>query len=126
MTSNGTSSASFSTTWTAPSTGTYYWRANYDGDANNNAFTTGCGDTNELIAVSPQSPTITTQANPTTVTAGTTITVGDTAVFHNAPIPPTGAVTFTLYSDNACTTTTGISGPGVITTTNSVSSADFS
>jgi len=125
-TSNGVSSASFATTWTAPATGTYFWRANYNGDANNNAFTTGCGDTNELIAVSPESPTMTTQANPTAVTTGTSITVGDTATFHNASIAPTGAVTFTLYSDNTCMTTTGISGPGVITTTNSVSSANYS
>ncbi len=125
-TSSGLSSASFSTTWTAPAIGDYFWRANYNGDANNNAFTTGCGDANELIAVSPQSPTMTTQANPTAITAGTSITVGDTATFHNASIAPTGAVTFTLYSDNTCTTTTGISGPGVITTTNSVSSANYS
>ena len=67
--SSGT--ASFSTTWTAPATGTYYWRASYSGDSANNAFTTTCGAANEVVAVNPGSPAITTQASPTSITVGT-------------------------------------------------------
>ena len=37
----------------SPTFGTYYWRASYPGDANNDGFTTGCGDTNETITVLP-------------------------------------------------------------------------
>ena len=121
------SSATFSGPWTAPATGTYYWQANYNGDANNNPFTTSCNGANELIVVNPGSPSITTVAGPTVTTVGTATSVGDTATFHDTTlVPPTGSVTFTLYSDNNCTLSTGISGPGVISTSNGLSSASFS
>src|SRR5436305_13914204 len=47
----GGTSASYSTTHTFAAPGTYYWQASYAGDANNNGFTTGCGDANEQITV---------------------------------------------------------------------------
>ena len=74
------------------------------------------------------SPSITTQAGPTAITVGTATTVGDTATFQNtvSVAPPTGSVTFTLYSNNTCTTPTGISGSGTISTTAGVSTASFS
>lgn len=50
-TSNGVSTASFSSSWTPTATGTYYWVASYAGDANNNTFTSACHDTNEVVAV---------------------------------------------------------------------------
>jgi len=127
-TTNGVSSASVLTPWTAPTTGTYYWSAKYVGDQNNDAFTTGCPGLNESITVNPASPSITTQAAPTALTVGTTITVGDTATFQNATsVPPTGTVTFALYSDSACSVpVTGVSGTEPITTTNGTSSASFS
>src|SRR5258708_33905817 len=67
---SGVSSASYSQSFTAPSVGTYYWIASYAGDANNNGFTTGCGDNNEQLTVNPGSPEITTQAAPTSITVG--------------------------------------------------------
>ena len=64
-TSGGVSSASFSSSWTPPAPGTYSWIATYAGDANNDGFTTKCGDANETVTVVP--PTA-----PTTVTTTTT------------------------------------------------------
>ena len=126
-TSNGVSSASFSAAWTPPAAATFYWRASYAGDANNNPFTTGCGAANEVLVAGPASPTMTTQDSPTSVTVGTATTISDTATFQNtSSVAPTGSVTFTLYSDNTCTTSTGVSGTGAISTTNGVSSATFS
>ena len=119
--------ASYSATWTAPATGTYYWQASYPGDANNNPITTACGAADEVIAVGPGSPTIVTQASPATITVGTATSVVDTATFQNTTsVAPTGSVTFTLYSDNACTASTGVSGAGAISTTPpGVSTASF-
>jgi len=126
-TTGGVSTATFSTSWTAPATGTYYWTASYAGDGNNNGFTSGCGDAGELVVVGPGSPTITTLANPTSTTVGTATVVGDTAVFGNTTsVAPTGSVSFTLYSNASCTTSTGITGSGTITTAGGVSSATFS
>ena len=111
--SSGT--ASYSASWTPPATGTYYWKASYAGDANNNPFTTGCGDANEQLSVGNASPSATTQASPTTtLVIGQSATVGDTATIHNG-VSPTGSVTFTLYSDSGCTApVSGISGFGSI------------
>jgi Domain of unknown function DUF11 len=128
-TTSGVSTASYSTTWTPPAAGTYYWIASYAGDANNNGFTTGCGDDNEQITIAKASPTITTQASPTTGTRGVAITpLKDTATFHNTTtVAPTGSVTFALYSDNTCTTpVAGVSGSGAISTTGGVSTASYS
>ena len=76
------------------------------------------GPPNEVVAVGPASPTITTQASPTTsITVGTPSTVGDTATFQNTTsVAPTGSVTFTLYSNSTCTASTGVSGSGAIST----------
>ena len=57
VTASGVSSATFSTSFTAAATGTYYWQASYGGDLNNTGFTTGCGDANEQLGVSgPRQP----------------------------------------------------------------------
>ncbi len=126
-TTAGVSTASFSAPWTAPATGTYYWRVSYAGDTGNNAFTSVCGAANEVVAVNPGSPSITTQANPTSIIVGTATSVGDTATFQNTTsVASTGSVTFTLYTNNTCTTSTGISGSGPISTAAGVSTASFS
>ena len=126
-TSGGVSTATFSTGYTAPAAGTYYWQASYAGDANNNPVSTACGAANEVVAVGPASPTITTQAGPTSITVGTASTVGDTATFQNTTsVAPTGSVTFTLYSNNTCTASTGVTGSGAISTSGGVSTASFS
>ena len=130
-TTGGVSSASYSaTTWTPPAAVTYYWEASYTGDANYNGFTTACGGTNEQIAVGKASPTISTTASPTTGTAGIAIKpVKDVATFFGTTsvAPPTGSVTFTLYSNSTCTTAvTGVTGAGPISMTSGVSSAAYS
>ena len=119
MSGSGTISAgeaTYSNTWTPPAAGTYYWKASYVGDANNNSFTTSCGDANEQIVVGAATPGITTQAAPATGTAGVQDTFGDTATFDSSAVAPTGSVDFTLYANDTCTTAvSGMSGSGAIT-----------
>src|SRR5437899_163487 len=93
--------------------GTYQWLASYAGDANNNGFTTSCGDSGEQLTVIKATPTITTSASPAaSQVVGTTFTVSDTATFHNA-FAPTGSVSFTLYNSD-CSVSAGVSGSGTI------------
>jgi hypothetical protein len=125
MTSETGSTASFSTSWTFTQTGKYYWVASYAGDNSNNGYTSPCQVAAETLTVTAESPTITTQASPQTAVAGTATTVGDTATFQQAMVPPTGSVTFTLYSNSSCTDAV-TSGSGPITTTGGVSTASFS
>ncbi|MDA8279046.1 MAG: hypothetical protein M0Z63_01235 [Actinomycetota bacterium] len=128
-TSGAVTTATWSAGWTPPAAGTYYWQATYPGDANNDAVTTACGGTDEQIAVSATAPKVTTVASPTAGTVGTPIAVvGDTATVTGAPgAPPTGSVTFTLYSDPTCTTAVfGMSGSGTISTSHAVSTATWS
>ena len=121
------STASFSTGWIAPQTGTYYWQASYAGDANNIGFTESCAAATELIVVNPGSPAITTQANPTQVAVGVVSTVGDAALFSGTTlVAPTGSVAFTLYANNTCTVPAGLTGNGAIHTSGGVSTASFS
>jgi hypothetical protein len=127
-TTGGVSTATYSTSWTPPAAGTYYWIASYAGDVNNSPFTTTCGASTEQISVGKASPTITTQASPTTGTSGVSLLVSDTATFGNTTtVAPTGTVSFTLFSDAACTTAvSGVSGSGGISTTGGVSTATYS
>jgi LPXTG-site transpeptidase (sortase) family protein len=104
--------ASWSSNWTPTVLGTYHWIASYPGDANNQAYTTACGDPNEQIVVGQASPTITTFASPAFDTVGTAVTAGDSATLSSGN-NPTGSVSFTLYSDAACTTSV-MSGSGAI------------
>ncbi|MGB8212670.1 MAG: C25 family cysteine peptidase, partial [Anaerolineales bacterium] len=108
-------SATWSNSWTPTALGTYYWQASYAGDSNNSGFTTTCGAANEQIQVNQASPSITTNASPTTGTVGTAISnAGDTATFSGG-YNPSGSVTFTLYSDATChTAVTDMSGSGTI------------
>ncbi len=128
-TSGGVSTASFSVAWTPKSAGTYHWIASYPGDNNNSGYTTTCGAANEQVTIAKATPTITTQASPTSGTAGVAITpVKDTATFvGTTTVAPTGSVSFTLYSDATCkTAVSGVSGSGTISTTGGVSTASFS
>jgi hypothetical protein len=109
-------SASFSTSWTPAAAGTYYWIASYPGDANNNGFTTGCGDNNEQIVISKSSPSITTKAASTGLAPN--IMVSDTATLHDFGTPVGGTVTFNLYGPNDST----CAGPVAFTDTENVAS----
>jgi LPXTG-site transpeptidase (sortase) family protein len=121
ISSSGTASWS-TTSWTPTAAGTYYWIASYAGDTNNKGFTTTCGDPNEEILIGPVSPTITTAANPTTGTVGTPISNPGDAATLSGGYNPTGSVTFTLYSNNTCTSTVpNMSGSGSISSSGTAS-----
>ena len=105
---SGGSATSGSFTPSAP--GTYFWTAAYNGDARNNAATSGCNAPNESATIVKASPTLTTQASPGGQ-LGTFLT--DTATLAGG-FNPTGTVTFRLFSNNTCATQ-------VFTSTNAVS-----
>jgi regulation of enolase protein 1 (concanavalin A-like superfamily) len=80
--------------YTATATGTDYWVATYNGDANNSPVSSGPAD--EPVVLSPASPSIATSQQPASATRGTAIADTATVVvgFH-----PTGTVTFRLYNN---------------------------
>ena len=89
--------------YTPTTAGTYYWIANYSGDANNTATANGCGLPNESVVVSPRNPTLTTQASAAiTVGSGS---LSDTATLSGATATATGTITFSLYDNATCTGT---------------------
>lgn len=96
--------------------GTYYWQAVYSGDANNNGATSPCASEPVLIKTNP---TVTTTLSATTVNIGDP--VHDSATLNGTTADATGTVTYTVYTDNACTVkaTSQISAqPGQVTVTN--------
>jgi hypothetical protein len=110
----------------AASTGTYYWVDTYSGDSHYPAAgpfpgapgTAACSsDPTEQSVVSPVKPAITTQVTPTTAVVGDEIK--DTATLTGGS-HPTGTITWTLYSDSACsnlvdTVTVPVNGDGTYT-----------
>ena len=107
-------SAPYATTtgFASTSAGTWSWAADYSGDANNNPASSVCMA--EQVPVNQASPSITTTASPTTGTVGVAAVTGDSATLAGG-YTPTGSVTFTLYSDAACTAAVpGMSGSGAI------------
>ena len=97
-----TGNGEYTTANTTPANaaGTWYWTASYNGDSNNNGATSGCGA--ETVQVAKASPTLTTTPSP----AGTvgTVVLNDTGTV-GAGFQPGGTVTFSLYSNSACTGT---------------------
>ena len=94
--------ATFSTSWTPPAAGTYYWVASYPGDSNNIGFTSGCGDANEQLQVTDPTPTPTRTNTPTATTTPTstptmTPTPADTSTSTPTLTPtPTATITPTI------------------------------
>ncbi len=82
--------------------GTYQWVASYSGDANNNPYTSQCGEVGETLTVLSASPYIVTSISPSTI-ASTDSTV-DMATLSGG-FSPTGTITFTVFPQN--TTCTG-------------------
>jgi hypothetical protein len=93
------------------SAGTFYWQAAYSGDANNNAATSAC--TSETLVVNKRSPSITTSLSATSVPIGTA--VHDSATLSGATANAGGTVTYTVYSDNTCTTSYAAAGTRTVT-----------
>ena len=76
-TASGTS-ATFSTTWSPGPPGKYDWVASYAGDSNNNSFTTGCGDANEVITVTEP---VLSAAKSSVPASGSTVALGSTVTY---------------------------------------------
>lgn len=92
--------------------GTYYWQVSYSGDANNVAYITPCGSSGEVETVTPvqQSTSLTSalsgdgqSGGAITVPEGTAVTDTATLAGINAGVA-SGTVTYTVYSNSACTT----------------------
>ena len=108
--------------YTLPSSGTvagtYQWVASYSGDTINKPVSTTKGQ--EPVAVNPASPSISTTANPTSITLSSNAAppLKDSATlsggFHD-----TGTITFTLYAPSGTavdTETVTVSGNGSYST----------
>ncbi len=94
--------------FTPDTAGTYRWIASYSGDANNLPAEGACNDEGETDEVEPLSPTITTllvadEVEGVNLTLPIGSTVHDTATLSGATADASGTVTYTVYTDNACT-----------------------
>jgi hypothetical protein len=93
--------------------GTYYWQAAYSGDGINQPAKSVC--TSEVLLVIA-SPTITTLLSQSVGAIGDT--VHDSATLSGATGNAGGTVTYTVYTDNTCTTS--FADGGTVTVTNGV------
>jgi ELWxxDGT repeat protein len=112
-----TTPTGFTLPTTGTVTGTFQWDASYSGDTNNNSVSDN-NNTNEQVAVSPASPTITTTPNTTSVTLGTAPqTLTDSATLSGG-YHETGTITFTLYHGSTLvdTETSAVTGNATYTT----------
>ena len=98
--------------------GTYQWNATYGGDSNNSSVSDNSA-ANEQEVVSPNTPTLATTPNLTSVTLGTSsVTLKDTAVLSGGT-NPTGNITFKLTAPGNVvvdTETVSVTGDGSYTT----------
>ena len=94
--------------------GTYYWQAVYSGDAQNAGATSLCQS--GRLVIGQQSPTLSVSLSETSGTTGDTVHAS--ATLSGAGTGAGGTVTYTAYSDSACTTS--FAGAGTKTVTNGV------
>ncbi len=90
-----------SANFTPTSVGTYYWTASYSGDANNSPSAAACGDAGESTVVKKARPSMTTQLSDSSITVGGS--AHDATILNGATADAGGTVTYSVYSDNACT-----------------------
>ncbi|HSA49215.1 MAG TPA: Ig-like domain-containing protein, partial [Yinghuangia sp.] len=102
--------------FTPTAVGTYYWTAQYSGDANNSGSTTACGDPDEQSVVTRTQPSITTDLSADSITIGES--AFDTAQLANATADAGGTVTYSVFTDMVCTQ--GERDAGTVTVTNGV------
>jgi hypothetical protein len=88
--------------------GTYSFQAVYSGDANNNAATSPCSSEQLLVRTNP---TIGTTLSGTSVDVGST--VYDSSSLSGETSDASGTVTYTVYSNSACSL--GARAAGVVT-----------
>ena len=74
---------------TPNSAGTWHWLAVYSGDSNNNGTNSGCSS--EPVIVSTHPTVLTTQANPTSDTVGSSTALSDSATL-SAGVNPGGTI----------------------------------
>jgi hypothetical protein len=84
------------------SAGRYEWIATYGGDANNIAGPTSCKDANEFSLVK-ETPGVTTSLSASSLNPGQSAHDSAT-ITHTSSFIPTGTVTYSVYSDNTCST----------------------
>ena len=82
------------------SAGTFYWQAVYSGDSNNNGASSPC--LSEQIVIGKNSPSIATQLSASTGAIGDT--VHDSSTLTGATANAGGTVTYTVYTNNTCST----------------------
>ncbi len=109
---NGVVPNSDSVTFNTP--GTYYWRAAYSGDLNNNSAVSGCQD--EIVTIGKQIPAIATTLSSSNIHVGDTI--HDSATLSGATASSSGTVTYTVFSNAACNA--GSQNAGTMSVTNGV------
>lgn len=83
--------------YTPTQAGTYWWVANYSGDAGNAETAGKCGDANEQSVVLPAAPSISTQAGEAPLLVGGSVSLTDAATLTGATGTPTGTISFQLY-----------------------------
>ncbi len=95
---NGTvDSGEFTTT----AAGTYYWRASFSGDFNNEAASTPCKDSGETSVVNPAAPALGTTQEPASATVGATFK--DKATISGlSGANPGGSISWKLYANEKC------------------------
>jgi hypothetical protein len=89
------------------SPGTYYWRASYPGDINNQAVSSTCGAEGEVLTVQAPTTTTTIQTGGGVIGASIPVLKGSavTDLAHIAgaeAASATGTVTYTLYKEAKC------------------------
>ena len=109
---NGNGDYPTPTGFTPDMAGTWHWVASYGGDSNNNPVASG--KTDEPVEVTPAGPAITTKLSEADGTVGDS--VNDTATLSGFTANAGGTVTYTVYSDNACSTK--FADAGTVTVTN--------
>jgi uncharacterized repeat protein (TIGR01451 family) len=89
---------------TVHATGTFHWIANFGGDDNNFSTSNTCNGANESPVVNPRDTSITTDAGgPYTFDPVNGNDLQDKATLSDGTSDATGTLTFTLWSDAACT-----------------------
>jgi uncharacterized repeat protein (TIGR01451 family) len=91
--------------------GTYYWRAFYSGDGNNNAASSTCQD--ETLVVGKASPTLTTDAGGDLTLGVNGSDLSDTATLSGATSDATGTITYHLYFGTDCSAENEVAGSPV-------------
>ncbi len=96
--------------------GTYYWQASYSGDSTNAPSKSTCGSEVETVTAVTSPVTVTTSLSGGGQTGASVSVPSGTAVSDTATLSGTntssaaGTVTYTVYSDSACTTSAGNGG----------------